>query len=152
MTTNITTDGGGAGTPDESSHDDGADTVEEPGGEPSKGSNAEAARYRVQLREEQTQHEATRQLLATYQRAAAEAALAELLAQPADLFDVGKVDLADHIDDTGQVNAATLVAAAQELLKTRPGLKAEQTGLRDWGQNGEAPPGPVGWKSVIGNR
>lgn len=150
MTTNITTDGG-AGTPDESSPA-GADTVEEPGGEPSKGSNAEAARYRVQLREAQAQHEVTRQLLATYQRAAAEAALAEHLAQPADLFDVGQVDLADHIDDAGQVNAATLVAAAQELLKTRPGLKVEQTGLRDWGQHGEHPPGPVGWKSVIGNR
>lgn len=114
--------------------------------------NAEAARYRVRLRETQAELSTVRDLLGTYQRAAAEAALAEHLAQPADLFDVGKVDLADHIDDAGQVNAVTLVAAAQELLNTRPGLKVEQTGPRDWGQYGERPPAPVGWGSVIGTR
>lgn len=87
-------------------------------------SNGEAAKRRRQLREAQTKLATVRDQLTTYQRRHAEQAVADVLANPADLFDIGSANLADYIDDNGDIRTDELRAAAGALIEQRPQLGA----------------------------
>ena len=122
--------------------------------------NAEAARYRVRLRETEAQLATTTEHLARFQRQAAERTVADVLDDPADLWAIGQVDLTEFINaDTGDLDETALLGAASALVDQRPklGKNYQQFGSglpqhRNWGQGGGVPSQNVGWDSVIGNR
>lgn len=116
--------------------------------------NSEAARYRVERNQARTERDALAQRLAAYQRRECEAAVADLLDVPGDLFDIGGAELAGFYTEDGSVNEAELRAAAGALLEQRPRLAKQQTGhqRRSWGQHSAAPPveDNSGWQRVLG--
>lgn len=83
--------------------------------------NAEAAKYRTQLREAERQRDALAVRIEAFQRAEV-LRLAADLAQPEDLFTVGDVTLTDMLDDEGGIDAEKVSAAVADLLESRPGL------------------------------
>ena len=127
----------------------GTDTSQEPT------PNSEAARYRTQLRDEQAKHTATTERLTGYMRREAEAAVADLLDVPGDLFEIGGADLATFFDDGGALDEAELRAAAGALVEQRPRLAKPGRPPAQWGQT-SGPERPVerepGWGDVIGGR
>lgn len=122
--------------------------------------NAEAARYRTQLRAVEAERDTLAERVATYQRREAEAEIADLLAQPADLWDVGHLDITTVYDDNGDLRADELRAAAGALLEQRPGLRnsgpvygSALPSHRDWGQHNRRPPGAgATWSDVLNSR
>lgn len=120
--------------------------------------NGEAAKRRRQLREAQTELAAVRDQLATYQRRHAEQVIADVLSNPADLFDIGQADLAGFLDDNGDIRADELRAAATTLVEQRPQLgttyqPAWPAGA-DFGigvRSQSAPAGPS-WSAVLADQ
>ncbi|MCZ0727196.1 hypothetical protein [Mycolicibacterium iranicum] len=121
-------------------------------------SNGEAAKRRRQLREAQTELATVRDQLTTYQRRHAEQVIADVLANPADLFDIGQADLADYLDDNGDIRTDELRAAAGTLIEQRPQLGANYippmpdnydfgTGARS-----ESAPGGASWSAVLSDQ
>lgn len=104
-------------------------------------SNGEAAKRRRQLREAQTELSTVREQLTGYQRRHAELAVADVLDNPADLFDIGHADLTDYLDDSGDIRTDELRAAAAALIEQRPQLGKDYT-----------PPWPAGADFGIGVR
>ena len=100
--------------------------------------NTEAAKYRRRLRDTETQLTTTTERLTTYQRRAAELAITDVLATPADLFDVGNAEVADYLDDNGDLRTDELTAAATALVDQRPQLGKNYTppwpSTSDYGQ------------------
>ena len=120
--------------------------------------NAEAARYRTQLRAAEAERDTLAERLTGYQRRAAEAAIADILDEPGDLFDIGGVDLADYLDDNGDINSTDLQGAAAALVDQRPKLGKNYarygSGMpqhHNWGQGGGIPPQPdtTSWSDVL---
>ncbi|MCT1352233.1 hypothetical protein [Gordonia sp. p3-SID1431] len=120
--------------------------------------NAEAARYRTQLRAAEAERDTLAERLTTYQRRAAESTIADILDEPGDLFEIGGVDLADYLDEDGNINSTDLQGAAAALVDQRPKLGKNYarygSGLpqhRNWGQGGGLPPQPdtTSWSDVI---
>src|SRR5579875_463102 len=104
--------------------------------------NSEAARYRTRLRETEAQRDALKERLDGYLRREAEAAVADLLDVPGDLFEIGGVDVGGFYDDAGKLNSTELRAAAGALLEQRPRLAKQKDTepRRAWGQtSGPAP-------------
>jgi hypothetical protein len=95
---------------------DAADTGSTEGG----GANAEAAKYRTQLRASETQVTALAGVVQTYQTKDVQA-LAEAagLASGADLFVAGTT-LADLLDEAGNVDEARVKAASGAVLQSHP--------------------------------
>lgn len=87
-----------------------------------KAANREAARYRRQFREAETQRQHLAAHVERLQRAEVVRLASEHLEQPDDLFDVGRVALADLLDDDGMVQTARVESALLGLLSSRPGL------------------------------
>lgn len=119
--------------------------------EPSSG-NSEAAKYRRQLRDAEATRDKLAERLTGYQRRQCEAAVADLLEQPGDLWDLGKADPTAFFGEDDTLNDAELRAAAGALLDMRPGLAKQPTpGPRVWGQHGGTPPGRagIGWTDVL---
>lgn len=122
--------------------------------ETGKGPNAEAARYRRQLRETETERDGLRGTLERLQRAEVHRLAADQLAQPDDVFDVGRVELADLLDDDGNVDEDLLATAIHGLVTDRPGLARtarRQKGPVVFGHSGGSPAGGGGsdWQSLI---
>ncbi|WP_055474915.1 hypothetical protein [Gordonia sp. HS-NH1] len=147
-----------AGTPPAA--DDGQQQQPDPDGQQQQDGNpnAEAARYRTQLRAAEAERDALAERLTGYQRRAAEAAIADILDEPGDLFDIGGVDLADYLDDNGDINHTDLQGAAAALVDQRPKLGKNYarfgSGLpqhHNWGQGGAVPPQPdtTSWSDVL---
>lgn len=118
------------------------------------GPGREAAKYRRRLREVEAEREQLGERLAAYQRAAVEQLAGERLAVAADIFDVGRVHLADLVNEDGQVNADAVTAAVGELLASRPGLGKQRqvpVGFPSSGQGATnaAPSGRVDWGDVL---
>lgn len=120
--------------------------------------NAEAARYRTQLRAAEAERDTLAERLTSYQRRAAEAAIADILDEPGDLFDIGGVELADYLDDNGDINHTDLQGAAAALVDQRPKLGKNYarygSGIpqhHNWGQGGGIPPQPdtTSWSDVL---
>jgi hypothetical protein len=131
----------------------GADRADVPTGtpEPEPSPNSEAARYRVQLREAEAKRDTLTERLTGYQRRECEAAVADLLDVPGDLWEVGQADVGVFYNDDGTVNADDLRAAAAALIEQRPRLGKPVVTQR-WqnaGQHTGKPPGKTGWDSVI---
>ncbi len=140
-------------TPDSTPPDKAALDTTPPSG-PGDKTGSEAARYRVKLRETETERDALAARLTTLQRREAESAVADLLAQPADLWDLGNATAAQFFTDTDELDRDGLRAAATELLKLRPLLaKPLDPEPKQWGQHSSAigPSGGVSWGEVIGN-
>ena len=120
--------------------------------------NGEAAKRRRQLREAQTELAAVRDQLTTYQRRHAEQVISDVLTTPADLFDIGQADLADFLDDNGDVRADELRAAATTLVEERPQLGTNYQPAwpahADFGigvRSQSAPGGPT-WSKVLADQ
>ena len=113
--------------------------------------NSEAARWRVKLREAEAERDALAERLTGYQRRECEAAVADLLEMPEDLWEIGQADVATFYTDDGSLDEAQLRAAAGALCEMRPKL-AKPRGPRwqDFGQGSKPPPSPgVGWGAVL---
>lgn len=98
------------------------DTDTEPQGDGGKASR-EAARYRTERNEARTALEAATERIAALQRADAERLAGGLLAEPGDLWALGGTELADVLDDDGNVSADAVTALAETITKSRPGLR-----------------------------
>jgi hypothetical protein len=123
------------------------DTQPEP---PEPTPNSEAAKYRVQLREAEAQRDALAERITGYQRQECESAVADLLEQPGDLWDIAQADVTAFYNEDGTVNEAELRAAASALIDQRPRLaKPQGPRWQNAGQGSRPVPGPVGWDSVI---
>ncbi|MDW5612078.1 hypothetical protein [Mycolicibacterium sp. D5.8-2] len=113
--------------------------------------NSEAARWRHQCRDAEAQRDALAERLTAYQRRECEHAVADLLDEPADLWDIGQADYTEFYDADGQLDEAQLRAAAGALIDMRPKL-AKPAGPRhlDFGQFRPPPPARGGgWSDLI---
>lgn len=93
----------------------------EPAGDAAKDSR-EAAKYRRRLRETETERDTLAERLTAMQRREAERVAIDVLADPADLFTIGGTDLAELLDEAGDVDPEKVRAAAAAVVATRPGL------------------------------
>lgn len=84
--------------------------------------NREAAKYRRQLRQTEAERDALRARVQTWQQRHVEAIAAEHLAQPGDLLGLGGHQLADLLDEHGEVDPGKVRAATLALVAARPGL------------------------------
>ncbi|MCZ0732214.1 hypothetical protein [Mycolicibacterium iranicum] len=130
---------------------------QQPDNEPEPTPNSEAARYRVQRNEARTERDALAERVAGYQRRECEQLIGDLLAQPGDLWDIARADVADFFDEDGTVEKDEVIAAAKALLEQRPGLAKDPTSGQpkhlSWGQHSAPQPGGTpGWQQVIGAR
>jgi hypothetical protein len=119
--------------------------------DPEPSPNSEAARYRVERNEARAERDSLTERLTSYQRRECEAAVADLLDQPGDLWDIGQADLTAFYKEDGELDEAELRAAAGALCEMRPKL-AKPRGPRhqSFGQFTPPPPRPgVGWSQVI---
>lgn len=97
------------------------DPTEEPddgGADPGK----EAARYRRRLRDTEGERDTLSGRLERMQRREVERLATDRLAVPADVLTYGGTDLADLLDDAGDVDPARVQAAVAATLEQRPGL------------------------------
>jgi hypothetical protein len=120
--------------------------------QPEPSPNSEAARWRTKLRETETQLGALTERLTGYQRRECESAVADLLEEPGDLWDIGQADVSAFYSDDGTLDEDELRAAAGALADQRPRL-AKPQGPRhlNFGQYAPPPPAPkIGWETVIG--
>ena len=119
-------------------------------------SNAEAGRYRRQLRAAERERDTLAERVTAYQRRECEAAVADLRHEPADIWEIGKAELAQFYSDDGALRDDELRAAAGALIEQRPRLaksEAETPQPRNWGQYGAISPAqPPSWGAVIGPR
>ena len=125
---------------------DPAPVVEEP---PS--GNAEAARYRVRLRETETERDTLAGRLDTMRRRECHHAVADLLEEPTDLWELGRADPNSFYNDTDDLDVDQLRQAAETLLAQRPRLaKATPAPPKQWGQHGATPQGSgANWGDVM---
>jgi hypothetical protein len=127
------------------------DDGQQPEGTPPEANpNSEAARYRVQLREAEAARDALAERVTGYQRKECEAAVANLLDVPGDLWDIGQADVSAFYNDDGTLNEAEVQAAAAALIDQRPRLgKPPGPRHQNFGQFLPAPVESVGWGSVV---
>lgn len=129
---------------------------ESPAPEEQESPNSEAARYRVERNEARTERDTLAGRVTSMQRRECEAAVADVLEQPADLWDLGRANATDFYSDTDELNHDDLRAAATALVESRPGLAKQKKfdGPRNWGQTSE--PVPTGtsssWDQVVKGR
>lgn len=109
----------GAAVPEEAGAEQQAETDET-----GKGANAEAARWRTRLRETEGERDGLRDTVERLQRGEVQRLVGADLAQPGDLFDIGRVALADLLDTDGNVDDGLVATAVYGLLVDRPGLGA----------------------------
>lgn len=113
--------------------------------------NQEAAKWRTKFREAEAERDTLTERLIGYQRRECEHAVADLLDEPTDLWDIGQADYAQFYNENGELDEAELRAAAGALIETRPKL-AKPPGPRhhDFGQYRLPPPPPSGgWSDLI---
>jgi hypothetical protein len=116
-------------------HDDGQD-----------GGNREAARYRRRLREVEAERDALTARVETMQRTEAERLASKHLAKGAALW-IGDTQLADLLDDDGNVDASKVADRAQ-YVREEFGLSKARSGLYV-AREGENPPPHRGGDSMI---
>jgi hypothetical protein len=113
-------------------------------------------RYRVERNEAREQLAAATAQVERLQRAEVQRVAAAKLEHGADVFEIGRVELADLLTEDGTVDASKVEAATQALLRTRPGLgKGVGRTWPDFGQGvrGElGGPRSVGWADVLGGK
>jgi hypothetical protein len=115
--------------------------------------NKEAAKYRTRLRETETERDRLAGIVSTMQTREVERLAGDVLANGADLLELGGIDLADLLDDDGRPDAEKVEAAARTILETRPYLAASR-GPRPDPSQGAKPAAPekpttLGWGEVL---
>jgi hypothetical protein len=127
----------------------GADTAEatEPDAKPDR----EAARYRRQLRETEAKATTLATRLEAMQRREVERMAAEHLQTPADLWLTGP-ELAELLDDQGDIDPAKVSAACGNVVETRPGWKRPDPPPAFDGGARHSPPVPVTMRDVLQGR
>lgn len=134
------------------------DTGTAPGGaevetEGAEKSGAEAARYRVKLRETEAERDTLRGRVESLQQRQVEQMVADRLAQPADLLAFG-VTLADLLDADGEIDPGLVDTAAFGLLESRPGLAKTAPTRKGPTAVGHAAPSTTGrgsWSDLLQN-
>jgi len=94
-----------------------------PGVEQPHGDGREAAKYRRQLRETETERDTLSSRVVAMQKAEVERLVADDLAAPADLWLTG-ASLPDLLDDDGNVDPGKVNDATAKILIDRPGWRA----------------------------
>ena len=110
--------------------------------------NSEAARYRVRLRETEAERDQLAERLAGYQRREVEAAIADVLDVPSDLWEVGNTDVTALYGEDGNLDEAAALGAAAALAEQRPRLAKVKEPTK-WGQYSAPHPGGSSWAAVI---
>lgn len=107
----------------------------EPTTEPTtdEGGNAEAAKYRRRLREAEAERDAARGTVESLQRQLAEHLVADRLAQPSDLWDIGRAAVTELLGEDGALDPAKVSDAVDSLLAARPGLSTRRAPRPDAG-------------------
>ncbi|WP_456789764.1 hypothetical protein [Cellulomonas sp. P5_C5] len=120
--------------------------------DPDRRANAQAARYRRQLRTVEEERDELAARLQGMQRAEVERVAADLLAQPAALWATG-VDVAEFIDEDGHVDADKVTAAARVAVEALGLAHPPRTPLPDRSQ-GQGPNAPIGsaWVAAMDPR
>jgi len=90
----------------------------------------EAARYRTQLREAESQLQVLTERLNAFQRADVLRRAGEHLDAPEDIFTVGGHALEDFLDEAGEVDPNKVEEASKAIVESRPGL-ASRVGAYD---------------------
>ena len=80
------------------------------------------ARYRVERNEARAKRDALAARVEALQTRELHRLAGEHLAQPEDLLTLGRVELAELLDDDGNVDPEAVADAAAALIETRPGL------------------------------
>ncbi|MGW4019930.1 hypothetical protein [Streptomyces sp. NPDC005009] len=112
--------------------------------------NTEAAKYRRKLREAESHVEALSDRVNTLIRRDIEQRVADRLSVPGDLFDLGKHNISDLLNEAGEVDEEKLSGAVAALIESRPGLAK----AKGWGSVGGsarsavAPPAPT-WSDAL---
>lgn len=115
--------------------------------------NKEAARYRVKLRETEAKLEAAEARVTTLMKRAAESHVADKLSVPSDLWDVGKANIADLLDDNGDLDTDALDDLVGEMLSARPGLGPVRWGdVGVSGQRGSDDSSSPSWADALKRR
>lgn len=130
-------------TPDNVTPDMAQEATQE-GQEPTgdKGGNAEAARYRTQLRAVESERDALVARVEAFQKADAERMAGETLANGEDLWLTGLS--VDHVlDDDGRVDPDVVAAKVQEITRERPHFARLKFGNIDQGPQGSGKPKPT---------
>lgn len=96
-------------------------TTEPEGGKASR----EAARYRVALREVEAERDALRSTVQAFRQAEVTRLAGQHLADPDDLFTIGKAEVDALLAEDGTVDVAKVEAATTALLDARPYLMRE---------------------------
>lgn len=112
----------------------------------------EAARYRVQLRETETERDALTQRVERMQTRELERIAGEAISNPADLLALSGKSLAEFLGEDGELDAELVAEAAAELLSTRPGLKRGSPAFdpsQGHGGSGPGKPEPS-WGALLG--
>jgi hypothetical protein len=119
--------------------------------DPEPSPNSEAARWRTKLRETEAQRDALAERITGYQRRECEAAVADLLEEPGDLWEIGQADVSAFYGEDGELDEAQLRAATGALCEMRPRL-AKPQGPRHENFGQFSPPAPMrgsGWSDVL---
>lgn len=116
--------------------------------------NAEAARWRRQLRDTEGERDALAGRVESMHRSEVARLAGEHLAQGADLLELGEVPLEQLLNEDGDVDAEAVAAAAEALLDLRPGLGHAPVPFPDTGQGsrgGHVAPATT-WGDVLRGR
>lgn len=87
---------------------------------------SEAARYRVRLREAESELAAATERIQRYQRSEVERLAGQQLADAGDLWRVGEVELSELLDADGNVSQDAVSAITERVLESSPGLRRPQ--------------------------
>lgn len=110
------------------------ETTDTDGGNP----NREAAKWRTKLRETETALTAMQERVTAMQRAEVERLASEHLADGSDVFKLGDIELANVLNETGDVDADAVTTVAQGIVESRPGLR--RAGMIDHTPAGDGRP------------
>jgi hypothetical protein len=109
-----------------------------------QGSNAEAAKYRVKLRDKEAQLEAAQAQVQQYQRLRI-LDLAQDIQVPEDMLTLGGLQVDDFLDESGMVNESKVRQSVAAFLEERPGMRKPRFGKVELGAQGvqQADPTPT---------
>ncbi|BCO36851.1 hypothetical protein BMW24_018295 [Mycobacterium heckeshornense] len=139
------------------------ESAENPGTEPGENENSaddngqapanrEAAKYRTRLRAVEAERDTLAARLAAYQRRECEQVVADILDQPADLFEIGGVQPGDFYTEDGNLDRERLVLCATALADRRPRLAKPRPARRNWGQYSTVASSGITWSDIIAHR
>lgn len=127
---------------------EGTETNTEPQSGNEGKASREAARYRTERNDARAELADANARIERMQRAEAERIAGNHLSDSSDLFALGGRDLADLLNDEGDVDAEAVDALAREIIKTRPGLRKYSAVDRTIGLSGPVHSAPT-WDALF---